>query len=87
MLLTSQRHAANSDVVRFTQTAQERGWGDGLPLVPATVARVEEYVEAAGLPPETVLAQMPPLAPQPGPCRYWWLLSGRYPRGISSSTD
>jgi hypothetical protein len=61
MLLTSQRHAANSDVVRFTQTAQERGWGDGLPLVPATVARVEEYVEAAGLPPETVLAQMPPL--------------------------
>ncbi len=61
MVLTSRRHGVDGDVVRFAELAVERGWGDGLPLVPPTVERVEAYVAAAGLPPDQVLAQIPPL--------------------------
>jgi hypothetical protein len=61
MLLTSKRYEVDSDITRFGELAAERGWGDGLPLVPPTPDRVERYVLASGLEPDTVLAQIPPL--------------------------
>ncbi|MCH9018349.1 MAG: hypothetical protein IIB89_11395, partial [Chloroflexi bacterium] len=38
----------------------ERGWTDGLPVVPPTPERVETMLAAAGLPPGDVLAELPP---------------------------
>ena len=38
----------------------ERGWSDGLPIVPPTEERVAAMVDAVGLPPEEVLGIMPP---------------------------
>ena len=37
----------------------ERGWSDGLPVVPATRPLVDAMLEAAGLLPDTVIASMP----------------------------
>jgi hypothetical protein len=39
---------------------EERGWGDGLPLVAPTEARVSEMLDAAGGDPDEVLAILPP---------------------------
>jgi hypothetical protein len=36
-----------------------RGWTDGLPVVPASRALVDEMLEAGGLKPDTVIANMP----------------------------
>ena len=38
----------------------ERGWSDGLPIVPPTEERVAAMVDVVGLPPEEVLGVMPP---------------------------
>ena len=38
----------------------ERGWSDGLPIVPPTEERVAAMVDAVGLPAEEVLGVMPP---------------------------
>lgn len=48
-------HSAVND--RFDQ----RGWSDGLPIVPPTVGRVKEMLAAIDLAPETVLAELEPL--------------------------
>ena len=39
---------------------EERGWGDGLPLVPPTSARVDAMLEGCGGDPDEVLAVLPP---------------------------
>ena len=39
---------------------QQRGWSDGLPIVPPTEERVAAMVVTAGLPAEEVLGEMPP---------------------------
>ena len=39
---------------------REHGFADPLPVVPPTVARVERMLAAAGLPPEEVVARVPP---------------------------
>src|SRR6185436_10091480 len=36
-----------------------RGWTDGLPVVPATRALVDEMLAGGGLKPDTVIAEMP----------------------------
>lgn len=36
-----------------------RGWTDGLPVVPASRALVDEMLEGGGLKPETIIADMP----------------------------
>ena len=38
----------------------ERGWTDGLPVVPPTPDRVETMLSATDLPPQHVLAELPP---------------------------
>ena len=38
----------------------ERGWGDGLPIVPPTIARVEAMIAAVALEPQGVVGEIPP---------------------------
>ena len=38
--LASRRHESDLDAEAFTALALEKGWGDGLPLIPPTEARV-----------------------------------------------
>jgi hypothetical protein len=45
----------------FFAKAYENGWTDGLPVIPPTPARVEVFIEAAGLDPDKIVATMPPL--------------------------
>ncbi|MBI3917162.1 MAG: hypothetical protein HY322_09155 [Betaproteobacteria bacterium] len=45
-----------SEQIEFCFT---RGWTDGLPVVPATRALVNDMLEGGGLRPETVIAEMP----------------------------
>jgi hypothetical protein len=59
--LSSRRHEASLDVVEFTRFAQAQGWGDGLPLVPPTEERVQDYVVAGGRFPDELIALLPPL--------------------------
>src|SRR5580704_2178270 len=56
----SPRVEVDDDVRAFTAFATERGWGDGLPLVPPTEPVVREYTAATTRPPEEVLGNLPP---------------------------
>ena len=38
----------------------ERGWTDGLPIVPPTPGRIESMLQATGLDPQQVVAEIPP---------------------------
>lgn len=58
--LVSARIVVDDDPRAFARLAVERGWGDGLPLVPPTPELVAEYVEASGLPAQHVIAVLPP---------------------------
>lgn len=50
------------DVEAWLDLAESRGWGDGLPLVPPTEARVAETLAAlpVGVDPDEVIATLPP---------------------------
>jgi hypothetical protein len=54
-------HLVDSDPVSFTRFAVDQGWGDGLPLIPPTEARVQPYLDALGLPADHVIARLGPL--------------------------
>jgi hypothetical protein len=58
--LASTRHESDLDVVGFTQFAMVQGWGDGLPLVPPTEARVRTFLAANRRYPDEVVAHLPP---------------------------
>ena len=58
--LVSQRLEVDADPVAFAKFATDSGWGDGLPLVPPTEARVREHVAASGRFPDDVLGDLPP---------------------------
>ncbi len=58
--LVSARVEVEADPVAFTKFATDAGWGDGLPLVPPSEARVREYVAASGRFPDEELAALPP---------------------------
>lgn len=59
--LASRRHEADLDVGAFTDFAMEMGWGDGLPLVPPTDARVRAFLAENDRYPDEVIAQLPPM--------------------------
>jgi hypothetical protein len=44
----------------WDQLVEERGWGDGLPVVPATPDRVEAFVAATGRAGDDVIGRIPP---------------------------
>lgn len=58
--LASARHEVDDDVAAFTRFATDAGWGDGLPLVPPTEARVREFVAASGRAASDLVAELPP---------------------------
>jgi hypothetical protein len=59
--LASARHILEADPEAFNRAALERGWGDGLPLVPPTAERVANFLEVAGWDGDEVIAVLPPL--------------------------
>ncbi len=58
--LVSEVLAAPDDPEAFLAWAETQGWGDGLPLVPPTEARVQAMLEATPLPPSHVVAVVEP---------------------------
>src|SRR4051812_42555208 len=48
-----------TDAFSAIELFQERGWTDGLPVIPPTEDRVEEFLAVAGLPADTVLLEIP----------------------------
>lgn len=57
-MLTSKRIEAG-DAVEAMEAFFERGWTDGLPIVPPTPASVANLLDAAALAPETVIGTVP----------------------------
>jgi hypothetical protein len=49
-----------ADLGELADAVEERGWSDGLPVIPPTEARVTRLLEAVRLPPSAVLGVMPP---------------------------
>jgi hypothetical protein len=58
--LASERLEVDADPEEFSRLATDAGWGDGLPLVPPTEARVRRHVAASGRFPDELLAELPP---------------------------
>lgn len=58
--LVSERIEVDDDPVAFQRFATDAGWGDGLPLIPPTEARVREWVAASGRHPDEVVGTIPP---------------------------
>lgn len=58
--LVSSRHEADLDTEGFTAFSLEMGWGDGLPLVPPTEARVRGFLSKNDRYPDEVIAHLPP---------------------------
>src|SRR3546814_18090415 len=54
--LASRRHEADLDIERFTAFSLSRGWGDGLPLIPPTDARVRMFLAQNSRYPDEVIA-------------------------------
>ncbi|MPZ42994.1 MAG: hypothetical protein GEV05_06270 [Betaproteobacteria bacterium] len=57
------------DFEAATELAQGRGWGDGLPIVPPTAARVERMLAYCDRPWDGPIAQMPPRNGEATPLR------------------
>lgn len=58
--LASRRHEADLDFEGFNAFAMEKGWGDGLPLVPPTESRVRAFLAENDRYPDEVIAHLPP---------------------------
>jgi hypothetical protein len=57
--LASRRVEAELDIEDFTAFAMEMGWGDGLPLIPPTDARVRTFLSENDRYPDEVIGMMP----------------------------
>jgi hypothetical protein len=58
--LVSQRIEVADELEAVQRLYLERGWTDGLPVVPPTPDRVEAMLAASELPPQHVVAEIPP---------------------------
>ncbi len=58
--LASTRIETDDDPAAFARLATDAGWGDGLPLIPPTEARVRSFVAASGRFPDAMLGVLPP---------------------------
>jgi hypothetical protein len=61
MSLTSTRMEIAADPIEVIRASIREGWGDGLPIVPATPELVEQYVQASGLAASHLLGKIPPI--------------------------
>ncbi len=60
--LSSKRHTTEiDDVMAFTRFSMAQGWGDGLPVIPPTEARVREFLAVNTRYPDEVICALPPL--------------------------
>ncbi len=60
--LSSRRHEAETDdVMEFTRFAMGKGWGDGLPLIPPTEARVRAFLARNNRYADEVICSLPPV--------------------------
>jgi hypothetical protein len=57
--LTSTRLETEDSIEAFTDFSLQQGWGDGLPLIPPTDARVRSFLSANDRYPDEVIAHMP----------------------------
>ena len=48
-----------NDAIEAIERCYEMGWTDGLPVVPPTLQRVEEFMDVAGRPADEVLGSIP----------------------------
>lgn len=58
--LLSEIRSAPEDAAEFFAFVEREGWGDGLPVVPPTEARVQAMLEATPLPPAHLLGRVEP---------------------------
>ena len=58
--LRSRRMEVEEDPVALFEEFYQRGWTDGLPIIPPTPRRIQEMLAGAGRDPAEVLAAMPP---------------------------
>ncbi|MEX2221407.1 MAG: UGSC family (seleno)protein, partial [Candidatus Rokuibacteriota bacterium] len=54
------RHPAPDDLLAFQAFMMERGWGDGLPMIPATAERVAAMLAGSGRRADDPVAILPP---------------------------
>lgn len=52
---------SGTDVIEMHEALFAAGWTDGLPVIPPTPARVQQFIVASGLPADHVVAIIPPL--------------------------
>lgn len=57
--LASRTHEADLDIEAFTAFSLQQGWGDGLPVIPPTAARVRAFLSANDRYPDELIARMP----------------------------
>ncbi|WHO40675.1 hypothetical protein PMI04_008830 [Sphingobium sp. AP49] len=57
--LASRRHEADLDIETFARFAMDKGWGDGLPLIPPTDARVRTFLAENDRYPDEVIGILP----------------------------
>jgi hypothetical protein len=57
--VTSRRFETDDDIAAFTDFSLEQGWGDGLPLIPPTDARVRAFLAQNNRYPDELIARMP----------------------------
>jgi hypothetical protein len=55
-----ERHEVPDELEAINDYFLERGWSDGLPVIPPTPERVERYFRGTDLDPERILGEMPP---------------------------
>ena len=58
---TATEHRLSGDPIDFGAKALDRGWGDGLPMVPPTPERVRAHLDDAGWNGDEVFCTLPPL--------------------------
>jgi hypothetical protein len=58
--LASKRVEADLDIEEFNRFAYEKGWGDGLPLIPPTEGRVRKFLAENDRYPDEIIALLPP---------------------------
>ncbi|HCH10839.1 MAG TPA: hypothetical protein DEW32_16755, partial [Dehalococcoidia bacterium] len=59
MVSTDLRNVEWGDVVEAIERCYELGWTDGLPVVPPTVERVQQFIDYAQRPADEVLGAVP----------------------------
>ena len=58
--LDSEQFELRDDYELIQNWFMDQGWGDGLPIVPPTLDRVERMLRGTGMPPDHIVGEIPP---------------------------